>query len=244
VAVVVGCAVAIVAPGRAKAGDTEDARVYVDKATAAFALTHYAVAAENFEKAFELKPDPALLYNAAQAHRLAGNKERALALYKNYLRIYAKKDKQAEIQARIAELEKAIARDKAIAEKPPNTTEPVAAAPPPAAPPPALAAPPPVPAAPPPVAAPPPAAPPPAPSPPAAEPAPPPSALPQAVPPPPAATLVVQPGPPAQEETSLVRKPWFWLTVAGVVAAVTVVVVLASSGSQDPSPSIGKVNGN
>ena len=125
--------------GRAAAGDTEEARAYADKATAAFALTHYAAAAESFEKAFELKPDPALLYNAAQSHRLAGNKERALALYRNYLRLYAKKDKRPELEARIDELEKAIAHDKAIESRPPNTTEPIASAaapesePPPAA---------------------------------------------------------------------------------------------------------------
>ena len=59
-------------------------RDYLDKATAAFAFNRYAVAAENYEKAFELKPDPAVLYNAAQAHRLAGNKERALDLYQSY----------------------------------------------------------------------------------------------------------------------------------------------------------------
>ena len=55
--------------GRAEAGPNEEARAYSDKATAAFALAKYAVAAENFEKAFELRPDPALLYNAAQAHQ-------------------------------------------------------------------------------------------------------------------------------------------------------------------------------
>jgi tetratricopeptide (TPR) repeat protein len=194
--------------GRAAAGDTEEARAYADKATAAFALTHYAAAAESFEKAFELKPDPALLYNAAQSHRLAGNKERALALYRNYLRLYAKKDKRPEIEARIDELEKAIAHDKAIESRPPNTTEPLGAAP-------------------------------------AAE-----SATPPVVslaPPPPAATaptLVAQPTPPAQDD-SLDRKPWFWLvTAGGVAAAVTVVLVLSAGGSKDPSPSIGRINGN
>ena len=55
----------------------DDARSYLDKATSAYGLGRYAVAAENFEKAYELKPDLALLYNAAQSHRLAGNKQRA-----------------------------------------------------------------------------------------------------------------------------------------------------------------------
>src|SRR6185312_16914961 len=71
--------------GAAEAGgsDADEARAYHEKAKAAFALSHYAQAAEFFEKAFELKADPALLYNAAQSHRLAGNKQRALTLYQN-----------------------------------------------------------------------------------------------------------------------------------------------------------------
>jgi hypothetical protein len=227
--VVVAAALAIWAPpGRAQtavpSASTEEARAYADKATAAFALTHYAVAAENFEKAFELRPDPALLYNAAQSHRLAGNKQRALELYRSYLRLYAKKDKRAEIEARIAELEAAIARDNAVTTRPPNTTEPVGTPPAPGAAPPAPAAPP---------------------LPPEATPAP---AMPLAVASAPpttsAPTLVAQPQPAPQDE-SLVKKPWFWIaTGAGVAVAVTVVLLLTMGGSSDPSPSIGRINAN
>jgi tetratricopeptide (TPR) repeat protein len=217
------CAVAaVLAPaGRAAAGDTDDARAYADKATAAFALSHYAAAAQYFEKAFELRADSALLYNAAQSHRLAGNKERALSLYRNYLRLYAKKDKRAEIEGRIDELEKAIAHDRAVETNPPTTTEPVAS--PPVEPlgaetaarqsgtgatnPPQAAMPP------------------------SGE-------QPSTVP-----TLVGQPAP-AQDD-SLLKKPWFWIaTGAGVAAVVTVVLLLTAGGSKDPSPSIGRINAN
>jgi tetratricopeptide (TPR) repeat protein len=119
-------ALVLASAGGARAGDTEDARAYAEKATAAFALAKYAVAAEYFEKAFELRADPALLYNAAQSHRLGGNKERALVLYRNYLRLYAKKENRSEIEARVDELTKAIAHDKAVETKPPNTTQPIA----------------------------------------------------------------------------------------------------------------------
>src|SRR5438876_12391154 len=85
--------------GRAEAGNIEEARAYVEKATAEYALNKYAAAAENFEKAFELKPDPALLYNAAQSYRLAGKTERALALYESFLRVYPKEKKRAEIES-------------------------------------------------------------------------------------------------------------------------------------------------
>ena len=206
---------ALAAAGPAQAGDTEDARAYTDKATAAFALAHYAAAAEDFEKAFELRPDPALLYNAAQSHRLAGNKERALVLYKNYLRLYAKRDKRTEIEARIDELEKAIAHDRAIEGKPPNNTEPIAGGT--TVTPLGAGTPAPAPAA----------------------------MVPQAEPPPSTApALVAQPAPPGQED-SLVKKPWFWAATAGAVAAgVAVVLLLTMGGSKDPAPSIGRISAN
>ena len=97
--------------GRAEAGKAqekaEEARDFLDRAAGAFALNHYAEAAENYEKAFALKPDPAVLYNAAQAHRLAGNKQRALDLYQSYLRMYGS-DKRAEIERHIESLKQAI----------------------------------------------------------------------------------------------------------------------------------------
>jgi tetratricopeptide (TPR) repeat protein len=221
-------ALVLATAGRARAGDTEDARAYTDKATAAFALAHYAAAADYFEKAFEFRSDPALLYNAAQSHRLAGNKERALVLYRNYLRLYAKKEKRAEIEARVDELEKAIAHDKAVETKPPNTTEATGAAPPVAPLPAEIAAPPPGAAA--------------NPPPPAA--VPPPAVVPPSGPTSTVPTLVGEPTPRAQDD-SLVKKPWFWIaTGAGVAVAVTVVLLLTMGGAKDPSPNIGRVNAN
>src|SRR5689334_4810485 len=99
-------------PGHARADANDEARAYLERAKAAFALSHYAQAADYFEKAFELKSDRALLFNAAQSHRLAGNKERALALYQNYLRVYGNDEKAAQIEQRIEELKRAIEHDR------------------------------------------------------------------------------------------------------------------------------------
>jgi tetratricopeptide (TPR) repeat protein len=182
----------------------DDGADYQQKATTAFALGKYAVAAENFEKAYEASPDPSLLYNAAQAYRLAGNKERALTLYENYLRVYGGGEKRADIEARIAELKKAVENDKMVTTRPPNDELSVGAAPGAAAPPP-----------------------------PAAPPA-------QAAP-----VLVSAPASNHDEEKPLTSKPWFWGVVGGgVVVAVVVGILVASGGSKDPVPSIGKVNGN
>jgi hypothetical protein len=216
--------------GRARADDVEEARAYVNKATGAYALSHYAVAAENFEKAFELKPDPALLYNAAQAYRLAGNKERALELYESYVRVYtSKKDMRPDIEGHIKQLKEAIERDKAAATSPPITTMPVGGAPSEGREPSATSPPPVTPIA-------------PATS----------ASAPGAIAPPPAsaettASPVVLTQSAGQPETSdsVTKKTWFWVAVGGGVAAAVIVGLLIGLSGTDPaSASIGKVNGN
>jgi len=238
--------------GRAAADNVDEARAYVEKATAAYALNKYAAAAENFEKAFELKPDPALLYNAAQSYRLAGNKERALALYESYLRVYPKEKKRSEIEAHIKQLRTAIEHDREAANSPPFTTDPVTMgggdsrkAPPPAPPPsqvlvkpipPAPIAPPPLPPAPvTPIAS-------------ATEPPPASSAPPAALPPASTASpavVLTQGASDNQAKEPLTHKTWFWVAVGGgVVAAAVVVILLASGGSNPASASLGRVSGN
>ena len=104
---VLTAAIVTTAAGPAFADDRTDARVHYDKATAAYALGRYADAAAEFEQAFTLKPDPAILYNAAQAYRLAGNKDRALQLYRSYLRVYGRRAEHApDVERHIGELEK------------------------------------------------------------------------------------------------------------------------------------------
>jgi hypothetical protein len=238
--------------GNARAGDddADQARAYHERAKAAFALSHYGQAAEFFEKAFELKSDPALLYNAAQSHRLAGDKERALNLYQNYLHVYGRDDRRAQIELRIDELKKAIERDrKEIPAKPPATWPPGTVPPPGSStgvapqpqpqpmrgadvlrPAPAATAPPPV-----------------------VEPAPPPPSV-MVAPAPPAAGAAPpmlltrngsSDGSSAETEPSLTQKPWFWIAVGGgVAAAAAVVLVLVLSGSKDPTASFGQAHGN
>jgi hypothetical protein len=99
---------------------TETAKAHYKRGLGAFALGRYAEAAEAYESAFAIEPDPALLYNAAQAHRAANNKERALTLYRNYLRIFASAPNRVEVQRHIATLEKAIEIDRATATAPPS----------------------------------------------------------------------------------------------------------------------------
>ena len=110
----------VVVGGVAMAGELNDAKTCYEKGLAAYALADYAVAADWYEKSFRLRPDPALLYNAAQAHRLAGNKERAVVLYQSYLRVFGHQVKNiAEVSRHIDELQRAIRAEREAVSAPP-----------------------------------------------------------------------------------------------------------------------------
>jgi tetratricopeptide (TPR) repeat protein len=112
---------AVSAPAVSRA--EESARELFDKGTAAYALGHFDEAAQDYEKAFSLKPDPALLFNAAQAHRQASNKKRALVLYQNYIRLYGNRvSNRAEVERIVASLKKAIDSEQQAASVPPTET--------------------------------------------------------------------------------------------------------------------------
>jgi tetratricopeptide (TPR) repeat protein len=98
----------------------EDAKAIFDRGTALFALHRYSDAAAAYEKAFELRPDPAILYNAAQAHRLAGNKQRALELYQSVVHLYGNKlSNRAELNEHIRQLTIAIEAERRATSSPP-----------------------------------------------------------------------------------------------------------------------------
>lgn len=72
--------------GTARADDRAAARELYKRASVQFDLGHYHEAAKAYEAAYEAKNEFILLYDAAQAYRLAGEYDEALALYKSYLR--------------------------------------------------------------------------------------------------------------------------------------------------------------
>jgi tetratricopeptide (TPR) repeat protein len=122
---------------------TDAAKVHYERATAAYGLGNYAEAALAYEKAFELKPDPALLYNAAQAHRRAGNRPRAIELYRSFLQVFPRAENREVAERHLAELERASGTETASAPPPalpsavatpadPSALPPSALAPPPA----------------------------------------------------------------------------------------------------------------
>jgi hypothetical protein len=60
--------------GPAIADKTSEARIRYQKASAHFAVGEFVEAAEEYQLAYKLKQDPALLYNAAQAYPRQGTR--------------------------------------------------------------------------------------------------------------------------------------------------------------------------
>jgi len=236
-----------VAPATALA-EKQDARRHYEQATAAFGLGKYAEAAIEYEAAFGLRPDPALLYNAAQSYRLAGNARRALQLYQNYLRLYGETQNSDDARKHVADLE---------GELKPPTPAPVPTPAPavvpaspttrstPASPPstslkpapvanPVVVTPAPTPIVPLSI---------PVPAPVASAPTPaldlsaPPGIVAQA-------TTPSSPEPTRDEGSSITSSPWFWTAIGGAVLAGVIAVVVVKSGDKDPKASLGTVVGN
>lgn len=207
----------------ARSEGRQDARHHYEQATAAFGLGHFLEAAEHYQAAFSLRPDPALLYDAAQAYRLGGNKARALELYRNYARIYGNASNVGDARDHAVELERELSAVPSPDSVPPADTVVVPVGDP-------SSAAPPVPAA-------------------ASNQAVASATAPELTLAPPAASpsspaVLVAPGSGAaatQDTPSLVHRPWFWIAIGAVVAAGVVAVVLATGGDKNPKPSIGTI---
>jgi len=104
--------VLLVAMGVATAKPVEssrlEARRHYDAGLAHFNLREYPQAIEEFQAAYRLRPDPVFLYNLGQSYRLAENPDQALYFYRAYVRTAPGAPNRAEVDERIAALEKLI----------------------------------------------------------------------------------------------------------------------------------------
>jgi hypothetical protein len=93
------------ASARAAERSSEARRLYAE-GKAQYAQGHYVDALALFERSYALSESPALLFNMAQAHRLAGPEHcaDAVALYKSYLSAEPDAENEQEVQERISEL--------------------------------------------------------------------------------------------------------------------------------------------
>jgi tetratricopeptide (TPR) repeat protein len=87
VALAVAAAIVATTPASAAAqSGSEAARVAFQEGKRAYNLGRWEEALAGFEKAYKLSGDTVLLFNVAQAHRLAGHLEEALVSYRAFLR--------------------------------------------------------------------------------------------------------------------------------------------------------------
>jgi tetratricopeptide (TPR) repeat protein len=81
------------------------ARQHFEKGKNLYDAGDFAPALAEFKEAFNLKDDPAFLFNMGQCHAKLGNDAAALHAYKSYLRRKPDAPNRAQVETRIAELE-------------------------------------------------------------------------------------------------------------------------------------------
>ncbi|MDB4965414.1 MAG: TonB-dependent receptor [Myxococcales bacterium] len=85
------------------------AKEHYRRGTKLFDLQKYSEAAAEYERAYDSKEIPALLYNIGQAYRFAGEHQKSLAAYRSYLRHSPDAPNRAEVNLYIEEVKKALA---------------------------------------------------------------------------------------------------------------------------------------
>ena len=104
-------ALAIVAPHPAVADDgTKAAKAHVEKAKKLFNLGKFDDALSEYQKAYDAKPLPKLLFNIAQCYRNLGQVDQALFTYKSYLHNVPNASNRTEVEGTIDQLEEEKAR--------------------------------------------------------------------------------------------------------------------------------------
>jgi tetratricopeptide (TPR) repeat protein len=91
-----------------EADKRQQAKERYEMATRLYDVGKYAEAISEYEEAYLLVEDAALLFNIGQAYRLWDHPEEAIRSYKNYLRRRPDATNRAEVEKKIADLEKVV----------------------------------------------------------------------------------------------------------------------------------------
>ena len=129
-------ALAVPAPVHAADKPARIDRTRAKQARQAFEMGKKAYTAGEFDKAielwkegYELKDDPILLYNIAQAYRQKGDAAKAIFYYRGYLRDAPQARNRPEVEARMAELQRGIEEAERAAQPVPSPVPPPALTP-------------------------------------------------------------------------------------------------------------------
>jgi tetratricopeptide (TPR) repeat protein len=102
----------------------DEVKLHYQRATRAYDLQKYQEAIDEYQKAYEISGDPPMLYNIAQAYRLADQPAEALRYYRRFLQRMPNARNRDDVERKIADQEK-IAEDRKKAEPaapPPSTS--------------------------------------------------------------------------------------------------------------------------
>jgi tetratricopeptide (TPR) repeat protein len=126
--------VLLAAPAPAQAQMTQaqkdEVKLHYQRATRAYDLQKYQEAIDEYQKAYEISGDPPMLYNIAQAYRLADQPAEAVRYYRRFLQRMPNARNRDDVERKIADQEK-IAEER-------RKSEPVTPPPPPATKPPPI----------------------------------------------------------------------------------------------------------
>jgi len=117
-------ALVLLAASVAHADSETEAQEHFKRGVKLYNLGHFQDAIPEFEKAYDLDPQPILLFNIAQSHRQNGNKERALFFYRRYLEQEPNAAKRADVEQRMKELAQALQQENEQKQKPPTEVSP------------------------------------------------------------------------------------------------------------------------
>jgi len=81
---------------------------HYERATRAYDIQKYSEAVEEYQKAYEIGGDPAMLYNVAQAFRLNDQVSEALHAYRRYLQRSPNARNRPDVERKIGELERTL----------------------------------------------------------------------------------------------------------------------------------------
>jgi tetratricopeptide (TPR) repeat protein len=110
--------------GGAPVDPKAEAKARYEKGQTHYNLGEFDQAIVEFKAAYNLSSAPGLLFNIAQSYRLKKDYEQASYFYKTYLRLKPDAKNRADVEARIAEMEKLVADQKALAASNPQGTVP------------------------------------------------------------------------------------------------------------------------
>jgi len=108
----------------------DEVKLHYQRATRAYDLQKYQEAIDEYQKAYEISGDPPMLYNIAQAYRLADQPAEAVRYYRRFLQRMPNARNRDDVERKIADQEK-LAEQRKKLEPPPSPPPPPVTKPPP-----------------------------------------------------------------------------------------------------------------